>query len=145
MIYCRPMLLKRLEIERNKSLSAAQRKAQLSELDARLPADVLAGRAPDAKHHGLADAEREARARNASDAELLALRTERVGAEAARQLAELDREEAVEVAYQCIPAGEDAPAWRGGDGGGGTKRSRWKSCGSEASRAVSYCDWGAYE
>ena len=87
--------LKRLEIERNKSLSAAQRKAQLSELDARLPADVLAGRAPDAKHHGLADAEREARARNASDAELLALRTERVGAEAARQLAELDREEAV--------------------------------------------------
>lgn len=85
---------KRLEINKNPHLSAAQKKDQLAELDARLPAQVREGRAADAKHQTLVEAETQARIRGASDAELMRIRTEIVGAAAAERLAQEDREDA---------------------------------------------------
>ena len=84
----------RMDILKNPNLSPAQKKAQMAELDARLPAAVREGRAPDAKHHSLVDAEREARARGATEAEMMQIRTEIVGAEVAQNLAAFDKEEA---------------------------------------------------
>lgn len=84
----------RMDIVKNQNLSAAQKKAQFAELDGRLPAAVREGRAPDMKHHSLLEAERAARARGASEAELLQIRTEMAGPEVAKNLAAFDREEA---------------------------------------------------
>lgn len=86
--------LARMEINANPKLSAAQKQAQLAELDANLPPEVRAWRAPQASMDALQAAEKEAHARGASAAELLALRTQLVGAEAARNLAALDEENA---------------------------------------------------
>lgn len=86
--------LARMEINANIKLSAAQKQAQLAALDANLPAEVRAWRAPQASMDALEAAEKEARARGASAAEMLAVRTRLVGAEAARNLAALDEENA---------------------------------------------------
>lgn len=86
--------LARMEIANNKQLTAAQKQAQLVELDARLSPEVRAWRAPQASMDALLAAENEARARGASAAEMLAVRTQLVGAEAARNLAVLDQENA---------------------------------------------------
>ena len=86
--------LARMEINANPKLSTAQKQAQLAELDANLPAEVRAWRAPQASMDALQAAEQEARARGASAAEMLAVRTRLVGAEAARNLATLDQENA---------------------------------------------------
>lgn len=86
--------LARMEINANTQLSAAQKQAQLAELDANLPAEVRAWRAPQASMDALLAAENEARARGASADEMLAVRTRLVGAEAARNLAALDQENA---------------------------------------------------
>ncbi len=86
--------LARMEINANPNLSTAQKQAQLAELDANLPAEVRAWRAPQASMDALQAAEKEARTRGASAAEMLAVRTGLVGAEAARNLAALDQENA---------------------------------------------------
>ncbi len=84
----------RMEIKADKQLTDAQKQAKLAQLDASLPPDVRAWRAPQASVDALQAAESDARARGASDAEMLALRTQFVGAEAARNLAALDAENA---------------------------------------------------
>lgn len=86
--------LARMEINANPQLSAAQKRAQLAELDANLPAEVRAWRAPQASVDALQAAEQEARARGASAEELFAVRAKLVGAESARNLAALDQENA---------------------------------------------------
>lgn len=86
--------LARLAIESNSQLSPAQKRAQLAELDTKLPPQVREWRAPQNRMDNLIDAENSARARGASDAELLQIRTEIVGAEAARAMAATDQEEA---------------------------------------------------
>lgn len=86
--------LARLEIENNPQMSPAQKKLQLTQLDAKLPPQVRAWRAPQARMDSLMDAENSARARGASEAELLQIRTEIVGAEAAKAMAATDQEEA---------------------------------------------------
>lgn len=86
--------LARMEINANPNLSAAQKRAQLAELDANLPAEVRAWRAPQASVDALQAAEQEARERGASAAELFAVRSRLVGAEAAHNLAVLDQENA---------------------------------------------------
>jgi lipase chaperone LimK len=84
----------RMDIAKNPSLSIAQKNAKLAELDAKLPVAVREGRAPDVKHHALIDAERTARARGATEAQILQIRTDIAGPEVAQNLAALDREEA---------------------------------------------------
>lgn len=86
--------LARMEINANPNLSVAQKRAQLAELDANLPAEVRAWRAPQASVDALQAAEQEARERGASAAELFAVRSRLVGAEAAHNLAVLDQENA---------------------------------------------------
>lgn len=86
--------LARLAIESNQQLTSAQKRSQLAELDAKLPAQVREWRAPQNRMDSLTEAENSARARGASDAELLQIRTEIVGAEAARAMAATDQEEA---------------------------------------------------
>lgn len=84
----------RMEINANTQLTAAQKQAQLAQLDASLPPEVRAWRAPQASVDALQAAESEARARGASAAEMMAVRTALVGADAARNLAALDEENA---------------------------------------------------
>lgn len=84
----------RMEINANPQLSAAQKQTELAALDANLPPEVRAWRAPQASMDALQAAEKEARARGATAAEMLAVRTPLVGAEAARNLAALDQENA---------------------------------------------------
>ena len=79
---------------RQRLSQTSPRLAQLAALDANLPAEVRAWRAPQASMDALEAAEKEARARGASAAEMLAVRTRLVGAEAARNLAALDEENA---------------------------------------------------
>lgn len=86
--------LARLEVKNNKQLSPAQKKARLAELDAKLPAQVREWRAPQARMDALLEAESHARARGASPAEMLAMRTEIIGVEAAKNMAATDLEEA---------------------------------------------------
>jgi lipase chaperone LimK len=86
--------LARLGIENNRQLSPAQKRLQLVELDAKLPAQVREWRAPQARMDSLAEAENNARARGASDDELLQIRTGIVGAEAAKAMAATDQEDA---------------------------------------------------
>lgn len=86
--------LARMEIKANKQLSDSQKQAQLAQLDAHLPPEVRAWRAPQSGMDALQAAENAARARGASAAEMLAMRTSLVGAEAARNLAALDAENA---------------------------------------------------
>lgn len=86
--------LARIEIQRDSTLTPGQKQEQLAALDAQLPARIREGRAPDAKHHGLMEAEAAARARGASEADLFKLRAEWIGAGAAERLAAEDREEA---------------------------------------------------
>lgn len=86
--------LARMEIKANKQLTEVQKQAQLAKLDANLPPEVRAWRAPQASMDALQAAENEARARGSSAAEMLAIRTTIVGAEAARNLAALDAENA---------------------------------------------------
>lgn len=86
--------LARIEIQRDPTLTPGQKQEQLAALDAQLPARIREGRAPDAKHHGLMEAEAAAKARGASEADLFKLRAEWLGAGAAERLAAEDREEA---------------------------------------------------
>jgi lipase chaperone LimK len=86
--------LARTEIKGNQQLTEAQKQAQLAQLDAHLPPEVRAWRAPQASVDALEAAEKVARARGASAAEMLAMRTNLVGSEAARNLAALDAENA---------------------------------------------------
>ncbi len=84
----------RMEIKANPQLTEPQKQAQLAQLDASLSPEVRAWRAPQASVDALQAAEKEARARGANAAEMLAVRTALVGAEAARNLAALDEENA---------------------------------------------------
>lgn len=86
--------LARLGIENNTQLSPAQKRLQLAELDAKLPAQVREWRAPQTRMDTLIDAENEARARGASDAEIFQIRAQLVGADAAKAMAATDQEEA---------------------------------------------------
>ncbi|MEW9897674.1 lipase secretion chaperone [Chitinivorax sp. PXF-14] len=88
------LALDRLAIQRNASLSLAQKQARLAELDARLSPQQRAEREAPVQHQTLAAQVDAARAHGASDADVLALRTAAVGGEAAERLAALDREDA---------------------------------------------------
>lgn len=86
--------LARMEVKANKQLTESQKQAQLAQLDAHLPPEVRAWRAPQSGMDALQAAESDARTRGATAAEMLAIRTTLVGAEAARNLAMLDAENA---------------------------------------------------
>lgn len=86
--------LARQKVQQNAALSAAQKLAQLTELDRQLPPEMLAARQAPVQHLALNDSVTAARQRGASDTEIYHLRAMNVGDEAATRLATLDKEEA---------------------------------------------------
>jgi lipase chaperone LimK len=86
--------LARMEVREDRTLTAQQKRERLAALDASLPADVRAAReAPLKIVHVEEEAER-LRATGAGDDDVFRLRAEAFGADAARRLAAVDRDEA---------------------------------------------------
>ena len=106
-------LLARLEIERNTTLSAEEKRKALAETEAQLPAPLRAQRSESVAHVGAAQQTAAFNAQGADDATRFAQRSATYGAEAAERLARLDREERdwnarLDQYQQARSAGQDA-------------------------------------
>lgn len=91
-------ILQRLAILQRGDLSPADKQRQLAQLEQSLPPAQRAARQQAMQHLLLADAEQTLRQQGGSGAQLQALRTSMVGAEAAQRLAAVDAEQ---VAWQA--------------------------------------------
>jgi lipase chaperone LimK len=86
--------LARQRIENNPDLSAAEKRERLLDLEGQMPEHVQQVRERSRTYNTLREKTRRMREDGASDAEIHALRSRELGAEAADQLAELDEERA---------------------------------------------------
>ena len=86
--------LARMEIRDDRTLDAQQKQARLAALDAGLPADVRAAREAPLKIVRVQEEAERLRAGGAGEDDVFRLRAEAFGADAARRLADVDRDEA---------------------------------------------------
>lgn len=87
-------MLARVEVSQDPGLNAEQRKARLAELDAALPPEAREARAAPVRIARLEESVERMRARGAGDEEVFQARAAALDPDAARRLAEVDREEA---------------------------------------------------
>ncbi|AOZ49263.1 lipase secretion chaperone [Chromobacterium vaccinii] len=85
---------RRLAIEANPALSAADKQRMVAQLESRLPSALRAAREEPVKHLALADAEARLKQGGGGEQQLYQLRAGMVGQAAADRLGELDREQA---------------------------------------------------
>ncbi len=86
--------LARMQIQQDGSLSAADKRARLAELDRQLDPAMLAARQQPVQHLAVAEQVAKAREQGADAAEVFRIRAANVGEAAAERLAKLDTEEA---------------------------------------------------
>jgi len=87
-------MLARVEVRQDRGLNADQQRERLAELDAALPPEVREARAAPVRIARLEESVGQMRARGAGDEEVFRARAEALDPDAARRLAEVDREEA---------------------------------------------------
>ncbi|TDR73327.1 lipase secretion chaperone [Paludibacterium purpuratum] len=84
----------RLRIQTNPTLTAAEKQAELAQLESALPPDLLAARREPVIQLTLSEAEAKLRQQGGSEQDVYALRSRMVGQAAADRLSQLDREQA---------------------------------------------------